>query len=134
SRDRPRPRRRRSGTIEPVPWHGRPSAGREQATRWGGLRRSETMATTPRSRVDREVDYPTSDGRPMGETDLHRQDMVDVIEALKDHFAADPMVYVSGNLLLFYEEGNRWKHVAPDVFVVRGVRKLPPRDHYLLWK
>src|SRR5207245_1279828 len=25
-------------------------------------------------------------------------------------------------------------HLAPDVFVVRGVRKLPLRDNYLVWK
>ena len=92
------------------------------------------MATIPRASAKREVDYPTSDGKPMAETDLHRQDMVDVIQTLQDRFAADPNVYVSGNLLLFYEEGNRRKHVAPDAFLVRGVPKLPPRDYYLLWE
>jgi Uma2 family endonuclease len=100
------------------------------------------MATAPRAQRDNVpdrhlvdgVDYPTSDGRPMGETDLHRQDMMDVIAALEDWFADDPNVYVSGDLLLFYEEGNRRKHVAPDAFVVLGVPKRPPRDYYLLWK
>jgi Uma2 family endonuclease len=92
------------------------------------------MATIPGSRAAREVDYPTSDGKPMGETDLHRQDMIDVIEVLEDYFAADPWVYVSGNLLLFYERGNRRKHISPDAFVVRGVPKLPRRDYYLLWE
>lgn len=92
------------------------------------------MSTVRRARATHEIDYPTSDGKPMGETDLHRQDMFDVIEILQDHFANDPMTYVSGNLLLFYEEGNRRKHVSPDAFVVRGVAKKPPRDYYLLWK
>lgn len=92
------------------------------------------MATTPRLRTPREVDYPTSDGKPMGETDLHRQDMFDVINVLMRHFRADPNIYVSGNLLLFYEEGNRRKHISPDVFVVKGVPKNPPRDYYLLWR
>jgi Uma2 family endonuclease len=92
------------------------------------------MAITPRTSAEREVDYPTSDGRPMAETDLHRQVMMDLISTLEDYFATDPMVYVSGNLLLFYEKGNKRKHVSPDVFVVRGVSKLPPRDYYLLWE
>jgi Uma2 family endonuclease len=92
------------------------------------------MATVSRTATKREVDYPTSDGKPMGETDLHRQDMVDVIDTLADRFAPEADVYVTGNLLLFYEEGNRRKHISPDVFVVRGVPKLPPRDYYLLWK
>ena len=59
--------------------------------------------------------------------------MLDLIETLKAHFAADPMVYVSGNMLLFYEEGNSRRHVAPDVFVVRGVPKRL-RDNYLIWE
>jgi Uma2 family endonuclease len=78
-------------------------------------------------------DYPTSDGRPMAETDLHRQLMTALIEALEDRFAADPNVYVSGNLLLFYVPGNKRKHVSPDVFVVFGVPKRP-RINYLLWE
>src|SRR5437764_10284646 len=61
--------------------------------------------------------YPTSDGKPMGETDWHRKLMNLLIEMLEDFFASQ-RVYVSGNLLLFYEQGNRRRHVSPDVFVV----------------
>jgi Uma2 family endonuclease len=92
------------------------------------------MATTRRSAAKRTVEYPTSDGKPMAETDVHRKDMIDLIVTLEDHFAADPWVYVSGNLMFFYEEGNKRKHIAPDVFVVRGVPKLPLRKYYLLWE
>jgi Uma2 family endonuclease len=93
------------------------------------------MATIPRrASVPREVDYPTSDGKPMGETDLHRQYMMDVIQTIQEWFAHDPGVYVSGNILLFYEEGNRRRHVSPDVLVALGVPKGPPREYYLLWK
>jgi Uma2 family endonuclease len=91
------------------------------------------MATAPRIRIPREVDYPTSDGRSM-DSDLHRQVICDVIAILMRHFKADPNVYVSGNLLLYYEEGNRRKQISPDAFVVKGVPKSPPRDYYLLWK
>ena len=91
------------------------------------------MATASRQRAIREVDYPTGDGKPMAETDVHRDDMVDVIQMLRDHFADEPDVYVSGNLLMFYVEGDRRKHISPDVFVVRGVEKKD-RDHYLVWK
>jgi len=68
----------------------------------------------------------------MGETDLHRQDMMDLIVILQDHYLHDPNIYVSGNLLVFYEEGNRRKHISPDVFLVRGVKKSP-RENYLIW-
>jgi hypothetical protein len=76
--------------------------------------------------------YPTRDGRPMGETDLHRNVMFDTIETLKAHFAGQ-LVYVSGNLLLFYEQGNRRRHVSPDCFVVRGLAQQD-RLNYLLWE
>ncbi len=91
------------------------------------------MATIPRPRRTREIDYPTSDGKPMAETELHLKDLVDTIQMLEDYFADRPRVYVGGNLLLFYEEGNRRKHVAPDVLVALGVAKEPLRDHYLVW-
>src|SRR5262249_58834307 len=56
------------------------------------------------------------------------------IQTLQDFFAGRPRVYVSGNLLLYYEEGNRRKHVAPDVLVTIGIDKEPRRDYYLVWK
>ncbi len=92
------------------------------------------MATAPRQRATREIEYPTGDGKPMAETDVHRQDMVDLIETLGCRFAQDPYAYVTGNLLLYYEEGNRRKHVAPDVLVSFAIPKNPPRDYYLVWK
>ena len=92
------------------------------------------MATIPRTRVEHAIDYPTRDGKPMGETELHRDRMTDVIAMLQDRFADDPQVYVGGNLLLFYDRGNRRKHVSPDVFVVRGVPKRPRRENYLVWE
>ena len=40
---------------------------------------------------------------------------------LEHHFAGSESL-VSGNLLLFYEQGNPKKFVVPDVFVVRGLK------------
>jgi Uma2 family endonuclease len=78
-------------------------------------------------------EYPTSDGRPMAETDFHRDLMNQLIDTLSRWFAPDPWVYVSGNLLVFYDEGNKRKHIAPDVFVVKGVPR-GQRPNYLIWK
>ncbi|MFO0967424.1 MAG: Uma2 family endonuclease [Gemmataceae bacterium] len=79
------------------------------------------------------VDYPTSDGKPMAETDLHRDEMFDSIRTLEDRYADRDDVYVSGNLLIYYERGNKRKHVAPDTFVVFGVPKRK-RLYYLAWE
>ena len=85
--------------------------------------------------VSPAIDYPCSDGRPMGESDLHITCMLYVFDALKRHFEkrARKDVYVSANSFLYYERGNRRAVVAPDVFVVRGVPSHL-RDSYLLWQ
>jgi Uma2 family endonuclease len=81
----------------------------------------------------REIHYPESDGEPMAETDLHRDLMAELIAELQTYFEHEQDVYVSGNLLIYYVEGDRQKRVAPDVFVVRGVHKHERRI-YKLWE
>ncbi|MGV3720565.1 MAG: Uma2 family endonuclease [Actinomycetota bacterium] len=81
----------------------------------------------------REIEYPTSDGKPMAESDLHRDLGIYVIEALKAHFAARPEVYVSGNNFVYWEEGNPRAVISPDAYVVLGVG-MRPRDCYMAWK
>jgi Uma2 family endonuclease len=68
----------------------------------------------------------------MAETDWHRDLMLALIEILKVWFARDPLVYVSGNLLIFYVPGDKRRHVSPDVFVVKGVARQR-RPNYLVW-
>ena len=91
------------------------------------------MATVPRMTTGRKVDYPTGDGKPMAETDLHRALMMDLILTLQHYYAADPNIYVTGNLLLYYVEGNKHKHISPDVFVTFGIERRF-RDYYLTWE
>lgn len=80
-----------------------------------------------------QIYYPESDGKPMGETDVHIDALIYLREALRDHFRDNPRVYVAGNMLLYYEEGNPAACVAPDVFVVQGVAKGERRT-YRLWE
>jgi Uma2 family endonuclease len=81
----------------------------------------------------RPIEYPEFDGKPMAETDVHRREMINAIETLQDRYRDVPDVYVAGNLLLYYEEGDPASSVAPDVFVVRGVPKRERRT-YKLWE
>lgn len=78
-----------------------------------------------------EIDYPESDGQPMGETDLHRNWMIRLIDILQ-HRYRDQQVYVSGDLLVYYEEGNPRRFVVPDVFVVKDCDPSERRI-YKLW-
>ncbi len=82
--------------------------------------------------VTSAVDYPEGDGKPMAESDLHREIMFYIIHLLQRFFAGQ-QVYVSGNLLVYYEKGNPRKSVAPDCFVVR---ELEPhrRPIYKIWE
>ncbi len=91
-----------------------------------------TLQLKPIKPAASAVEYPEADGRPMAETDLHRDLMFYVIHLLRRYFTGQ-QVYVSGNLLLYYEEGNPRKSVAPDCFVVWGVAPHR-RNIYKLWE
>jgi Uma2 family endonuclease len=78
-----------------------------------------------------QVYYPESDGKPMGETDEHRDEMVRHVELLR-HYYRGQRVYVSGDLLLYYEQGNPRKFVVPDAFVVKGISPRKRRT-FKLW-
>ena len=80
-----------------------------------------------------EIEYPSSDGQPMSENQWQLDAMIDAINVLTTHFADCPGVYVSGDLLIYYEEGNPGARVAPDVFVVVGAPKHL-RMNYKLWE
>lgn len=80
-----------------------------------------------------DVVYPESDGLPMAESDATRDYLIYGVEALDRYFQKDPKVYVSGNLFIYYEQGNPKAVVAPDVFVVLGVDKKK-RFSYKIWE
>ena len=52
------------------------------------------------------IEYPSSDGQRMAENDWQLHAILDAIGALDLYFAGHPDVYVSGDLLIYYEEGN----------------------------
>jgi Uma2 family endonuclease len=60
--------------------------------------------------------------------------LTNLIWVLRTWFADDPQVYVSGNNLMYYVPGDKNRHVAPDVFVVKGIPKNKQRDYYLVWE
>lgn len=92
------------------------------------------MSTSIPAPLRDEVDYPESDGRPIAETPIHRENLTDLIAMLQDRFDADPLFYVSGNMFVYYEEGNRSRCLAPDVFVARGIPKQRDRNVFKTWE
>jgi Uma2 family endonuclease len=92
------------------------------------------MSTQTPFHVD-EIDYPTGDGQPVTETPIHRDNLFETIWTLERWYEKQGRedVYVSGNMFVYYEKGNRRRHLSPDVFVVNGVpNKL--RDCYKTWE
>jgi Uma2 family endonuclease len=85
-----------------------------------------------RTTTTAEIEYPSSDGKPMAETDLHRDWMITNIQRLERYYAGR-RVYVSGNLLIYYQEGDPTKCVAPDTFVVKNCR-TGRREIFQTWK
>ena len=79
------------------------------------------------------VDYPSSDGKPLAENDAQLAAILYAVGALRVYYAARADVYVSGDLLIYYEEGNPRVAVAPDAFVVFGVEDRV-RMNYKVWE
>ena len=70
---------------------------------------------------------------PVVESELNDQLRDELIDRLRLHFRADPLVYIWGDLFIYYERNNPRKSIGPDVFVVRGVPARPPRRIYRAW-
>jgi Uma2 family endonuclease len=95
----------------------------------------DPMAAQPRSLTAAAVVYPTRDGKPVAETPVHRDILFDLLFLLRRRFEADPMAYVSGNMMMYYVEGDKRRHVSPDVFVTLGIPDDGRRrDAYLVWE
>ena len=73
---------------------------------------------------------PESDGKPMAETDRHRDQMLASLHALQEYFRPNPRVYVSGNIFVYYlDENGERQSVSPDILVVFGVEKKERRSY-----
>ena len=79
------------------------------------------------------VDYPSSDGKPLAENDAQLHAILYAVGALWLYYRERTDVYVSGDLLIYYEEGTPRVSVAPDAFVVFGVEDRM-RMNYKVWE
>ncbi len=70
---------------------------------------------------DSDVEYPDSDGEPMGETGYHVRASMHLLSALRLFFDGRDDVYVAADMFMYYEKGNPAACKAPDVMVIKGV-------------
>ncbi len=77
--------------------------------------------------------YPSEDGKPMAASDYHLRLLIWTLQALDAHFAQNPEVYISGDIMMYYKEGEPRKSISPDVLVCFGINpKL--RLTYRVWE
>ena len=99
------------------------------------------MATTPSPKghpipyapTDASDLYPAEDGKPMAVSDYHRRILVRTLEVLEEYFLQRSEVYVSGDILMYYVEGDPRKSISPDILVSFGLGKKLRRT-YLVWE
>ena len=79
------------------------------------------ISTQPPLDVVNGVYYPSSDNKPMAETDIHVLAIILLFEAVRDVLQGRLSFYAACNVFWYYEEGNNRARCSPDVMVVRGV-------------
>ena len=89
---------------------------------------SETLAIEPDV-----VEYPTSDGKPVAETERHFMRLAGAAYGIRKHLAHRDDVYVGSNMLVYDEPGNPRRHLSPDIFVAFGVKR-GERDLFKIWE
>lgn len=95
-----------------------------------------TVRSVPSALVTDGVYYPDSDGKPVGETPVHIDNLTYIKWMLQVWLKDDPTAFVAGDIFVYYEESKPRRHVSPDILVVRGVAPdtPPERRRYLVWK
>jgi Uma2 family endonuclease len=91
------------------------------------------MTTAIHSSTPPAIEYPDSDGLPMAENTLQFKWIVLVKEGIEALFAADPNVFVAGDLFWYPVEGDPNIRTAPDVLVAVG-RPKGNRGSYRTWE
>ncbi len=93
----------------------------------------KSLVTLPKTNGKREIFYPESDGKPMGETDYHIILITELFQTLRTFFSKSKETRVFSDIMFYYEQGNPRKVIAPDVMVVKGVGKQLRRT-FRLWE
>ena len=95
---------------------------------------SAAAAATATSRVRATraapVFYPSSDGKPMAENMWQADAIMNSTSELR---AARPGALVAADILVYSEEGNNKKSIAPDVLVAFGIG-THKRSSYFVWE
>lgn len=87
----------------------------------------------PSTAKELRVAYPEQREDDMGETSIHIKLVTSLLWTLILFFKNRPDVFVSGNMNLYWEEGNPDKWLAPDLLVAFGV-PAGERSIFQVWR
>lgn len=82
-----------------------------------------SLLNLPKTNGKKEVFYPESDGKPMAETAFHIDTITYLYQVLKTYFSEKNDVAIIADMMFYYEQGNPYKSISPDVMIVKGVGK-----------
>ena len=96
---------------------------------------STKTSRKPNLDLEDGIEYPSSDGKPMGETGIHaRVALMNIYGVLYCYFLNNPKVAVHADMFVYYVKGDPKRNVCPDAFVARDVPNEPDRRSYKVWK
>ncbi len=96
---------------------------------------STRTSRKPNLDVEDGIEYPSSDGKPMGETGTHaRVALMNIYGVLYCYFLNNLNVAVHADMFLYYVKGDPKRNVCPDAFVAMDVPNEPDRRTYKVWK
>jgi Uma2 family endonuclease len=82
-----------------------------------------------------EVEYPESDGKPLGESAVHvKVTTLGLLDVILRFYDRNPRVAVHSNLFVYYVEGDPKRNVCPDLFVALRVPSSINRRTYKVWE
>ncbi|MBI3760870.1 MAG: Uma2 family endonuclease [Chloroflexi bacterium] len=64
------------------------------------------------------LEFPESDGQPMGETGIHVKQIMELAATLINFLREQANVYIGANMFMYWDATDPTEVVAPDVFVV----------------
>ncbi len=79
------------------------------------------LTVYPETIVEEEIFYPAELEDEMGETAIHFKLISLLYVLLESYYASSKNATVAANMMVYYDQGNPRKWLAPDVFVCFGV-------------
>lgn len=80
------------------------------------------------------VYYPSEDGKPMAETGIHVNAIIELRVFLDDLLAGRADVWIGTDQFWYWKEGRPSLRYAPDIMVVFGVPREPERRSFMTWR